>query len=232
MEHIETHLTAITQPRTTAQKQQLSVALPGHVTISQDQAGQKALAVELYQRFQASKTYGKDPEALDSIIAVFVRDLAEYPIEKVMQAVKTHSERSPEFPTVADIVGLIKRNGRREIKESDIIAIRRKDGEDRTRQDWDMLRQWEEQLSEGWATGIDVKTEESHRIENNRLRQQVRELKAEIARLNELLFAKRKPMEQPKITTEQRIENTVTMMRETGSTQEQINEFIQSMRAA
>ncbi len=79
-----------------------------------------------YRRFHAIKTYGKEPESLDSIIEGFDCDLAGYPAEKSLLAIKTHSQRSQEFPTTADIIGLIRRNGRPPLTEAQFVAINRK----------------------------------------------------------------------------------------------------------
>ena len=177
------------------------------------------------------KTWGKEPESLEGIIRTFSRDLAEYPAEKILKAISTHARRSQEFPTTADIDGLIKRNGRPPLKESDIIAIRKKDWEDRTAAECQMLRDWDEQQQTGWDDyQPDPMRAERHREENNRLREEIDALKAENRRLAGLLAdAKRQPPES-KITQDVRIQNTINWMKETGASQMDIENFIASTK--
>src|SRR4051812_42867699 len=111
--------------KTTAQKQQLCVASTSAIALRDDYDGQKKLAVELYDRFHAMKTYGKEPESLEGITRIFKRALSAFSVDHILRAVSTHAQRSQEFPTVADIVGLIRRNGRPPLTESQYIAISR-----------------------------------------------------------------------------------------------------------
>lgn len=200
--------------------------------INQVPDAKKALATELYHRFHSMKTYGKEPESLESIIAIFANDLADYPLEKIMMAIKTHSQRSSEFPTIADIVLLIRNNGRPLLKESDIIAIRKKDGEHRTRAEWAMLREWESQQSEAWqSTGSDSVVAVA---ENERLRKELAEAKKENSRLQEIMRLDdlRKnyiPPAPPK--PQDKIQNTINAMKAQGYTDSDIEEFINSLTA-
>lgn len=128
------------------------------------------------------KIYGKNPESFGDINKMFHNLLGKYPAEKVVKAVETWLERSQEFPTPADIVAIIKRNGKPPLKESDIVSIRKKDGEDRTSSEWKMLREWEEQQAEGWSDYADPVKDNATLLENIRLRQEVRDLRREAAR--------------------------------------------------
>lgn len=208
--------------------------LPAHsqakaLTLQEDKEGAKRLAIEIYRRFNAMKTYGKEPDSLEAINNVFARDLAEFPIDKIELAFKTHSQRSQEFPTVADIVGLIKRNGKPPMTEAQFISISRKDGADRTPEDWQFLRDWEAQNREGWGgEAPDPKKEESSAREVLRLRERVKELEVEVRRLSELLRSERqgKGLERPVPSQEEKIQNTVKAMRESGANEEDIAEFL------
>lgn len=172
------------QARTSVQSSQSrQVSSATGKTLQGDPQGQKEVVLEIHNRFHAMKTYGKAPESLDSIIAVMLRDLEGYPRDKVMAAFKLHAQRSAEFPTTADLIGIIKRNGKPPLRESDVIAIRRKDGELRTPEEWAMLREWDAQAAEGW--GSEYRNEQKERAtleENIRLRQRVAELEAEVRR--------------------------------------------------
>jgi hypothetical protein len=54
------------------------------------------------------KTYGKEPESLDSIIDLFSETLSEFSWDEINIAMTQHAKASPEFPTPAEIVLLIK----------------------------------------------------------------------------------------------------------------------------
>lgn len=192
--------------------------------------GKKALATELYRRFHAMKTYGKEPESLGSIVEIFTTDLAEYPAETILLAIKTHSKRSQEFPTVADIVGLIHRNGRPPLSRETYIGISKKDGEARTPDEWRYLRDYEaEQHGEEWGTEHrDQRQEAADRAELERLRWDVEALRDENRRLATLLHEARmsKGLERPKPSLEQQIQQTVTAMRQGGASEADVEEFL------
>ena len=174
------------------------------------------------------KTYGKQPEALLSITKVMLRDLADFPPEKILNAFKLHAQRSDEFPTTADIIGLIKRNGRPPLRESDIIAIRKKPGDTRTDDEWAMLREWEAQQQDGWRDESEPMRDTSLAVENARLRQEVIGLKGEIKRLSGQLHEARmaKGLEKPKPSQQQKLADTVKAMRDGGATEADIDEFL------
>jgi hypothetical protein len=193
-----------------------------------DSEGKKQLAVELYKRFHAMKTYGKEPESLDSITEVFISDLAEFPAEKVMQAIKTHCQRSDEFFTVADIAGLIKRNGKPPLSKERYIAIQKKDGADRTSEDWQYLRDYESEQDDGWAgDSRDDEKISNLRMDNERLRKRVSELENEAAKAwNEVKKLRLSlGIEKPAIDVLDKAKRTLETMKATGASQEQIDEF-------
>lgn len=221
-------------PKPTEQWMQPQEAYKPIALASQPEA-QITLAKELHNRFHAMKTYGKEPESLVSITQIFLNDLAEFPPEKVMMAIKTHSQRSQEFPTVADLVGIIKRNGKPPLKESDVIAVRKKDGELRTPDDWQLLREWDHQQSDGWQTDYyDKVKEETKDAEITRLRKQVFELKQESDRAWEEVKKLRvsQGIEKPAPEVQDQIDRTVAMMREMGAPQNDIDEFLVLQGAA
>lgn len=128
------------------------------------------------------KTYGKEPEALESITQVILRDMEGFPADQVMRAIKTHCSRSQEFFTSADLIGIIKRNGKPPLKESDIVSIRKKDGEDRTSAEWKMLKEWEDQQQDGWNEFPDPAKDAATLAENLRLRSRIAELEQDNAK--------------------------------------------------
>ncbi|MCE9567469.1 MAG: hypothetical protein K8U57_36165 [Planctomycetes bacterium] len=192
--------------------------------IRDDAEGKKVLARELYDRFHAMKTYGKAPESLESIVRIFVRDLAAFPLDKIMKAITVHAQRSQEFPTVADISGLIKRGGRAPVTKEVYIAVSRKEPELRTPDDWKLLREYEADQKEAEWGGDEPKVDLA---ENIRLRERIKKLEGETRRLAGLLADARvaKGLERPKPTAEERILKTIASMREEGASEADIEEF-------
>lgn len=83
---------------------------PGVLPLKADLNSQKRLASRLYRDFHAMKTYGKEPESLESIISLFNESLAEYCGEEIFQAMHEHAKCSSEFPTPAEIISRIEMN--------------------------------------------------------------------------------------------------------------------------
>jgi hypothetical protein len=195
-----------------------------------DPTAKQELSTKLYRDFHALKTYGKEPESLQGIISLFTEVLSGFTPDKINAAFKTHAERSAEFPTPADIVGLIRRNGRPPIKESDVIAIRKKDGQDRTLKEWKMLREWDAEQQEGWRDDDDQVKGEASQQENTRLRQEIITLKGENGRLKELLSKARqeKGIETPVLTVQQKVVATIQAMRLGGANEADVESFASS----
>jgi hypothetical protein len=179
------------------------------------------------------KLYGRDVANAGTIIDLFQRMMANYPADKVIRAFELWMERSQEFPTPADIVSLIKRNGKPPLKESDIIAIRKKEVCDWTRAEGEMVEEWNRQQMEGWRDLPDQRKDEATLQENIRLRQKVRALEADNTRLAGLLQEARaaKGLEVPKPSAEDKIAATIAFLKEHGSTDSDIEEFKKSMVA-
>lgn len=149
--------------------------------------------------------------------------LAQYPGEKAVKAFQVWLERSQEFPTPSDIIGLIKRNGKPPIKESDIIAINKKDGADRTRAEWKMLKEYEAQQNEGWEENEDK--QQFTLQENLRLRDEIAKLQDENRKLSIMLrSAISQPI--PQIKLPDKIERTIEEMKRTGCSEKDIQEFM------
>lgn len=193
--------------------------------------GKKILATELYRRFHAMKTYGKEPESLENIIAVFTSDLENYSIEKVMKAIKFHSQRSQEFPTIYDIVNLIKRGGKPPLSEAMFISISRKDYEDRTPEEHRYFREYQEEMQDGWNEKPEPVMKEVRFDEQERLRKEVYSLREENAKLAKLLHEARmsKGLEKPKPSEQEKIDKTLEYLKQTGASQKDIDDFLSSV---
>ncbi len=178
------------------------------------------------------KLYGRDVANSGHVINLFQRILAKYPADRAIKAFELWLERSQEFPTPADIIGLIKRNGRPPIKESDVIAVRKKYGADRSSDDWQLLREWDKQQNEEWGGDYednvkDTATEQ----ENIKLRQKLKEMEFQLVAVNESLKSLRveKGVAKPEYTKEEKVRRTIEAMRSEGAKQEDIEDFTRQM---
>lgn len=199
--------------------------------LSESEEARKALALELYDRFHAMKTYGKEPESLESIVRIFSRDLASFSLEKVQRAISLHAQRSQEFPTVCDIMGLIKRGGKPPLSKEIYIGISKKDAETRTSQDWQYLRDYEAQANEDFGSDfIDEKKESNFADERIRLRKELIDAKSEIKKLSLLLVKKREraTVSPAKLPAKDKEKNTIEFLKNSGATQEAIDDFLAS----
>ena len=217
------------QPKTNALAQQScgeSKALSLKTTSNE---GMKALAVEIYTRINSMKNYGREPESLDILTKTYAKDLEDYPIQQVLLAFKTHAKRNNEFPTVAELIGLIKRKGKPPLSREFYIAISKKDYENRTEKEKQFMRDFEaEQLEEVEGfTGIETKKQSDLIADNSRLRSELAKAKIEIKRLSDILHNERKQrgMEAEKPEVQSKIDKTIQHMRATGASEADIAAF-------
>lgn len=187
--------------------------------------------------FSLCKTYGKTSDDMRKMQKGFVTMLGDYPPEKIIKAFRTHVQRSEELPTLAAIINLIERNGRPPLKESDVIAIRKKHGEDRTSEDWEDLREWEAQQRNGWDDMPAPIRVENVQRENETLRQRVKQLEAQLQKgeYNAVLDDREARAIEIKQavytrTKQQKLDATIEWMRSTGASENDIQEFINSQR--
>ncbi len=178
------------------------------------------------------KIYGRQPENIEVINRLFHSILGKFSSEKVIRAFEIWLEKSQEFPTPADIVGIIKRNGKPPLSREIYIAISKKDGADRTKDDWQYLRDYEaEQNGEAW--GLPDEQKESVTLQENiRLRQQLKKIQDDYREISALLSVERnKKTEIPIISQQDKIQRTIDAMRNNGAPEEDIQAFRESMAA-
>jgi hypothetical protein len=203
------------------------------VALKDNPEGMKQLAVEIYGLFNVTKTYGKGEEAAESAVRIFKRELADYPAELVQKALQTHIRRNPEFPTVADIVGLIERDGMPPFSEAMYINITKKQYYDRTQEERKYAKAYEAEQARSWGMNP-FEDNEYQKQENKRLREANSHLQQEVARLADVIAAFKRerpaPLDTKKIELP-RIEKTIEYLRQNGATDEQIAEFQLSMGA-
>jgi hypothetical protein len=188
------------------------------------------------QCFALCKTYGKTAQDMDLMIEAYLQMLGDYSADLIIKAFKTEVQECDEIPTLARITSRIKRNGKPPLRESDIIAIRKKDGADRSRDDWQMLREWEAQQSEGWEDATTAQLQASQSQELTALRRKVAQLEAQLlgnrteeatsSQANICIASIKAKLEKP---LEEKIQSTVDMMRRQGCTEEDVLEFIASI---
>jgi hypothetical protein len=179
--------------------------------------------------------YGKNPENFSEINRLFHTLLGKYPAEKTIRALEKWLEDSQEFPTPADIVGIIKRNGLPPLSKEVYIALSKKDYGSRTPEDHRYMGRYEEeQRGEQWAEEATETKQLATTQENIALRQHLRNAKNEILRLGELLHDARmsKGLEQPKPSLENKITATVDAMRAGGAPEADVDEFLASYGVA
>ncbi len=117
---------------------------PSSLSLRTDDEGQKALAVMLQQCFQTLRVYGKEPEALESVIAMFRLVLADYSMEKITGAFRLWLGRNNEMPTPADIAGIIDRDGKPPLERAVYVAIGKRDPATRSSEEWAYMQAYEE----------------------------------------------------------------------------------------
>lgn len=177
--------------------------------------------------FSVQKLYGKQPENIEIINQVFQNVLGRFQATKVIKAFEKWMERSQEFPTPADIVNLIKRNGRPPLSEALFVTISKKDYEDRTEGERQYMRDFQQDMQEEWEAAAELVSKQVRSEENISLRIKIRELKEENKKLARLLHETRisKGIEKPSITVQERIENTINYMKSMGAPESDISAF-------
>ncbi len=114
---------SIEQIKPNGQKPQLCEPQPQAVTLLSDPTGKQELAAILFQCFQSLKVYGKEPEALESVIAMHNLVLADYPIEKIRSAFAFYLRHNTELPAPADIANIIDRGGKPAFDRSVYLSL-------------------------------------------------------------------------------------------------------------
>lgn len=104
---------------------------------------QTELTVMLMQCFQALKLYGKEPEQIEGVIAMFRMVLADYPMDKIRAAFGFYLRHNSEMPAPADIATIIERGGKPPFERAVYVSLSKKHAEERTSAEWDYMRDYE-----------------------------------------------------------------------------------------
>lgn len=183
-----------------------------------------------------SENYSFSPQASQDYVETLLEDLEQYPVQKVAMVFEAWRKTSKSRITTADAINLIERGGRPPLKESDIIAIRKKHGEDRTSDDWSDLREWEAQQRTGWGDNV-AKPSINLQQDNQKLRSQITQLEAQLARRNtddvinkQSDFCFKSIREKLEKSLSAKIQSTVDFMRKSGASENDVLEFLDSVQ--
>lgn len=127
----------------------LPSAQPKALTLFKDRRGKQKLASMLSQCFQVYPAFGRSGDAAESIVALFMLVLSDYPIEKITEAFKFHLQHSKQFPVPADIAMVIRRGNRPPFSEAAFTYIGKKHPQDRDADEWKYLADYKEFMTTG-----------------------------------------------------------------------------------
>ena len=117
--------------------------------ISECEQSQKAVNVIIYDLFQSLKIYGKEPEALESIIRVFKMTLGEYTRVQVENAFRYYLKYFHGFPEPSDIVTIIERGGKPPFERSVYVSLMKKHADERNKDEWKYIKDYQDFIVKG-----------------------------------------------------------------------------------
>lgn len=127
-----TNAHALSSPKTT---------LP---SLKDDREGKTRLNEVILMAFDALKTYGKEPEQLDSVKKLMHFALADYNIQQVREAFAYYFKHNSEFPAPADIVQIIERGNKPPFDRAVYTSISKKRADERSSEEWKYMRDYED----------------------------------------------------------------------------------------
>jgi hypothetical protein len=101
------------------------------------------MSVALYHCFQGLNVYGKDAEAMESVVYLFNMVLSDYTWPEIETAFRYYWKNFKGLPEPADIANIIERKGKPPFERSVYITIQKKDGSDRSQEEWQYIRDYE-----------------------------------------------------------------------------------------
>lgn len=108
-----------------------------------------AIATQLGACLAVQRTYGKQGGDIESMTRVFVSDLKAYSSDKVVKALTDWRLKSADFPTPADIVGLLNPQPVWSATLFNEITERRKKGDILSRREEEYLKGYKQQALKG-----------------------------------------------------------------------------------
>lgn len=129
--------------------QEISLQGTTQILLKDDSASKTRLNEALLMAFDALKTYGKEPEQLESVKKLMHFALADYPWEKIRDALAYYFKHNSEFPAPADIVQIIERGNKPPFDKAVYTTISKKHPADRTSDEWAYMREYESWVLHG-----------------------------------------------------------------------------------
>lgn len=118
-------------------------------TLAECSKAKKSLAVALHHSFQSLSVYGKEPEALESMVFIFNLTLSEYTWHQIENAFKFYWKHYKGFPEPSDIVNIIERNGKPPLERSVYVSIMKKNPDERTKDEWRYIDEYQNFIING-----------------------------------------------------------------------------------
>jgi len=117
-----------------------------------DEKGKAELSVLLLQCYDGLKTYGKEPEQLKGLNGLFQVILADYPMDKIREAIVYYLNTNSGMPDPGDIVQIIMRGNKPPFKGSVYVRLsqkRQEFPEDMTHEEWEYIKDYEKFIVSG-----------------------------------------------------------------------------------
>jgi len=200
-----------------------------NLAISESVEAQKLLGILIVNSFKALNLYGKKSDSMKATAQTFQRILSNHCIADIAQAFDIWMKRQTQFPTPADIYGLIERNGKPPLSKVMYVNISKKDAYHRTSDDWEYIKEYElyQRTGDSNNTLTKVGNENTYlKKANNNLKDQISKLKAQSDIYCQKIAALEKKKYEIKTEPVNKIDATVKFMRESGASEEDIQIFI------
>lgn len=127
----------------------LSLSTTTQLSLKDDKESKNRLNETLLMAFDALKTYGKEPEQMDSVKKLFHFALADYPWQKIREAFAYYFKNNTEMPAPADIVQIIERGNKPPFDRAVYVSISKKDANQRSSEEWAYMRGYEDWMLNG-----------------------------------------------------------------------------------
>lgn len=150
MEHIS-QITAkiLTEAENNPLPKPPSIVSPQSKVATYDEKEKKsAIITQLAACLAVQRTYGKQAGELHTVVKIFLSDLSEYTGEKVAEAIVKWRKTRQEFPTPADIAGILNPQPRFDSAVYREMIERRKRNEERY-SDAEYMRKYEASVIRG-----------------------------------------------------------------------------------
>lgn len=129
--------------------QEISLQGKTQLSLRDDPESKTRLNEALLMAFDALKTYGKEPEQLDSVKKLMHFALADYSWQQISEALRYYFKNNSEFPAPADLVQIIERGNKPPFDRAVYVSISKKQADQRTSDEWAYMRDYERWMLQG-----------------------------------------------------------------------------------